>query len=62
MWKTERDPVKILADWLTTEKLADRAALDKIYAEVDAEIKNAVKFAIDAPYPGVDKVDQDIYA
>jgi pyruvate dehydrogenase E1 component alpha subunit len=62
MWKTERDPVKILADWLTAEKLADRAALDKIYAEVDAEIKEAVKFAIDAPYPSVDKVDQDVYA
>jgi len=62
MWKTERDPVKILADWLTAEKLADRAALDKIYAEADAEVKEAVKFAIDAPYPSVDKVDQDVYA
>ena len=29
---------------------------------VDAEVKRAVKFAIDAPYPGLDKVDQDIYA
>ena len=62
MWKTERDPVKILADWLVAEKLADRAALDKIHADVDDEVKRAVKFAIDAPYPGVDKVDQDIYA
>src|SRR5215831_4180031 len=62
MWKTERDPVKILADWLAAEKLADREALDKIYAEVDAEVKRAVKFAIDAPYPSVDKVDQDVYA
>jgi pyruvate dehydrogenase E1 component alpha subunit len=62
MWKTERDPVKILAEWLTAEKLADRTALDQIDKEVDAEVRRAVKFAIDAPYPGVDKVDQDIYA
>jgi acetoin:2,6-dichlorophenolindophenol oxidoreductase subunit alpha len=62
MWKTQRDPVKVFAEWLTTEKLADRAALDQIEKEVDAEIKRAVKFAIDAPYPSLDKVDQDIYA
>jgi pyruvate dehydrogenase E1 component alpha subunit len=62
LWKTQRDPVKVLADWLTSEKLADRAALDQIEKEVDAEVKRAVKFAIDAPYPGLDKVDQDIYA
>jgi pyruvate dehydrogenase E1 component alpha subunit len=62
MWKTERDPVKILADYLLSEKMADRSALDRIYAEVEAEVQKAVKFAIDAPYPGVDEVDQDIYA
>ena len=62
LWKTQRDPVKVLADWLISEKLADRAALDQIEKEVDAEVKRAVKFAIDAPYPSMDKVDQDIYA
>ncbi|HEY2382393.1 MAG TPA: thiamine pyrophosphate-dependent dehydrogenase E1 component subunit alpha [Terriglobia bacterium] len=62
MWKTQRDPVKMLADWLISEKLADRAALDKMHAEVEAEVKKAVKFAIDAPYPGVDEVHDDIYA
>jgi pyruvate dehydrogenase E1 component alpha subunit len=62
MWKSERDPVKVLAGWLISEKVADRAALDQIDKEVEAEVKRAVKFAIDAPYPGLDKVDQDIYA
>jgi acetoin:2,6-dichlorophenolindophenol oxidoreductase subunit alpha len=61
-WKTQRDPVKNLGDWLIAEKLADRAALDRIYSEVDAEMKAAVKFAVDAPYPGTDEVDDDIYA
>ena len=62
LWKTQRDPVKVLADWLISEKLADRPALDQIENEIDAEVKRAVKFAIDAPYPSLDKVDQDIYA
>ena len=62
MWKTERDPVKIASDWLTAEKLADRAALDQIRAEVEAEVEKAVAFAVDAAYPTPDKVDQDIYA
>ena len=61
-WKTERDPVKNFAERLIAEKVADRAGLDKIYAEVEAEIKSAVQFAIDAPYPSVDEVDDDIYA
>ena len=62
MWKTDRDPVKIAADRLTAEKVADRAALDQMRAEVEAEVQKAVAFAIDAPYPTPDKVDQDIYA
>ena len=37
-------------------------ALEKIQAEIQAEVDTAVKFAIDAPYPAPDKVDQDVYA
>jgi acetoin:2,6-dichlorophenolindophenol oxidoreductase subunit alpha len=61
-WKTERDPIRIMSDWLVSEKLADRAALDQMYQEVQAEIAAAVKFAIDAPYPNPDEVDEDVYA
>lgn len=61
-WKTERDPVKLMLDWLTTEKVADRAQLDLIQNEVTAEVEKAVQFAMAAPYPALDKVDQDVYA
>jgi len=61
-WKTDRDPLRIMGDWLISEGQADRAALDQIHAEVKAEIAGAVKFALDAPYPSPDKVDQDVYA
>ncbi len=61
-WKTERDPLKLLADWLTGQGLADSAKLSLIHAEVDAEMKKAVEFALAAPYPRVEEVGQDVYA
>ena len=41
---------------------SDRAQLDQIQAEVQSEVDKAVEFAVAAPYPNVDKVDQDVYA
>jgi TPP-dependent pyruvate/acetoin dehydrogenase alpha subunit len=61
-WKTKRDPIKNLADWLITEKLADAASVGAIETELRAEMKAAVEFAIAAPYPGVEEVEQDVYA
>ena len=62
MWKTERDPIKVLGDWLTAQNLADRARFDQIHAEVKSEVEKAVQFAMAAPYPSPDKVGQDVYA
>jgi acetoin:2,6-dichlorophenolindophenol oxidoreductase subunit alpha len=61
-WKTERDPIKVLGDWLVSQNLAGREQFDQIYGEVKAEVDTAVQFAIAAPYPSPDKVDHDIYA
>ena len=61
-WKTGRDPLKIISEAILADKIADRAALDKIQSEVKAEIDKAVQFAMAAPYPSADKVDQDVYA
>jgi TPP-dependent pyruvate/acetoin dehydrogenase alpha subunit len=61
-WKTERDPIKLLADWLREQSLADSAQFSRIHSEVESEIKKAVEFAVAAPYPGVAEVEQDVYA
>ena len=61
-WKSTRDPIRTLADWLLAEKLADRLSLDRIQSEVAAEMEAAVRFAVNAPYPSPEEVDQDIYA
>jgi len=62
LWKTERDPITLFSAWLIEQKIADRTRLDQIKSEVEAEMKKAVQFAMESPYPAVDKVDQDIYA
>ncbi len=61
-WMAERDPIKGLGDWLIEQNLADSALLDRIQSEVRSEIETAVKFAIAAPYPGPEEVEQDVYA
>jgi pyruvate dehydrogenase E1 component alpha subunit len=61
-WLTERDPIKLLADWLIQQKLAATPELERIQSEVNAEMKAAVEFAIAAPYPPINQVDQDVYA
>jgi acetoin:2,6-dichlorophenolindophenol oxidoreductase subunit alpha len=61
-WKAERDPIKVLSDWLLKEKLAAQTQLDETQARAKSEIDAAVAFALQAPYPSTDKVGEDVYA
>src|SRR5262252_8045561 len=61
-WKAERDPIKLHGNWLIDRACADSSTLDRITTEARAEMEAAVKFAVGAPYPGTDQVDEDIYA
>ncbi len=62
LWKTERDPLKIMTAWLTANRVADATWLDRAHSEIQAEIENAVQFALAAPYPAPEKVVEDVYA
>ena len=61
-WVSDRDPIKLLHQWLTEQGLADPSRLEQIRNEVAAEIHKAVEFAINAPYPSTDQVEDDVYA
>jgi TPP-dependent pyruvate/acetoin dehydrogenase alpha subunit len=61
-WAGERDPLKILAQSLTSEGAADAAALDRMEEEVRTEISDGVRFALEAPYPGPEEVMMHVYA
>ncbi len=61
-WKTERDPITLLGQWLTEQGIADTDTLDQMTQEARAEIETAVDFALNAPFPDTSEVDQDVYA
>ena len=61
-WKAERDPIRLLAEWLIAQKLATRQALADIDSEVQGEIEAAVRFAVAAPYPDPAEVEEEVYA
>jgi pyruvate dehydrogenase E1 component alpha subunit len=61
-WKTKRDPLKLLAQRLKKDKMADEATLGKIQNEIQSQIEAAVQFALDAPYPDLSEVNKHVYA
>ena len=62
VWRSERDPLKILARWLVERKLADAQTLEEIDRRVREEVTAGVQFALEAPYPDLSEVDQHVYA
>jgi pyruvate dehydrogenase E1 component alpha subunit len=62
LWVSERDPIKNFGTWMIEQKIADAALLDRIHSEIKSEMQAAVDFAIAAPYPTLEEVDQDVYA
>jgi pyruvate dehydrogenase E1 component alpha subunit len=61
-WMSQRDPIRLLADWLIAAQQADGAVLERIDQEVRREVEAAVAFALAAPYPDVSEVDHHVYA
>ena len=61
-WISERDPVRILGEWLIEQRLADQARLDQISLELTSEMHAAVESALAAPYPDPAEAEGDVYA
>ena len=60
-WRTDRDPLKLLSEWMLTEGLAEAKIFEQIEAEVKSEVDAGVEFALNAPYPNEIEVDQHVY-
>jgi pyruvate dehydrogenase E1 component alpha subunit len=61
-WMTKHDPITSLGELLLSQGQTDQGMLDRIRAEVKAQVEAAVQFAIDAPYPEVREVTENVYA
>ena len=56
-WARERDPIALLA-----ARLGDEDGIERLRERVEAEIADAVEYALAAPYPEPDEVTEDVYA
>jgi pyruvate dehydrogenase E1 component alpha subunit len=61
-WKMQRDPLKLMADWLAAQGLVDKGTFEQIEQKVRAEVEAGEAFALNAPYPDPSEVEQDVYA
>lgn len=61
-WKAQRDPIKLLAKWLVEQGIADGATFERIEQKVQAEVEAGEQFALNAPFPDPDEVEEDVYA
>jgi pyruvate dehydrogenase E1 component alpha subunit len=61
-WKTRRDPLKRLSGWLVENRMADAGLFEQIEQSVLAEISAAVEYALNAPFPAPEEVNQHVYA
>jgi acetoin:2,6-dichlorophenolindophenol oxidoreductase subunit alpha len=62
LWKTERDPLKILSGWLLEYQMADEGIFEQIENSVNTEVQAAVTFALNAPFPAPEEVSKHVYA
>ena len=61
-WRTHRDPIQLLEQWLLANQLTDESTLRLIEEEVRSEAEKAVQFALNAPYPDPGEVSLYVYA
>ena len=60
-WKENRDPITILGDWITKEGIATTEELSEIRDRIKTDAKEAVDYALAAPYPDGSEVDMHVY-
>ena len=61
-WKENRDPIKIMGQWLASEGIASQSELKVISDTIYIEANDAVEYALAAAYPDVSEVTMHVYA
>ncbi|HSB03526.1 MAG TPA: thiamine pyrophosphate-dependent enzyme [Anaerolineales bacterium] len=60
-WRNERDPLKLLSDWLIENRMADAGIFEQIDGQVQSEVESAVQYALEAPFPAPEEVSKHVY-
>src|SRR3954447_12712081 len=57
LWRTERDPIELLA-----ARIGDDGAINRLREQVEAEVADAVAYALSAPFPDPGEVTNHVFA
>jgi pyruvate dehydrogenase E1 component alpha subunit len=60
-WK-KKDPIPRFREYLADNGVLKAEGADKIDAEIAQEIEDAVKFALESPYPSPEEAGEDVFA
>jgi TPP-dependent pyruvate/acetoin dehydrogenase alpha subunit len=60
-WRSSRDPIQLLREWMREHGYADDAELGRIDERVAVEVEEGERFAIAAAYPDASEVDRHVY-
>jgi pyruvate dehydrogenase E1 component alpha subunit len=61
-WREQRDPIALHGAWLLEQGLAGEDDLAAAELRVRSAVEAGVAFALAAPYPAAEEVDQHVYA
>ena len=57
LWVTARDPIQLLAS-----RIGDDAEIARLRGQVEAEVAEAVRYALNAPFPDPSEVTNHVFA
>ncbi len=60
-WK-RKDPIKTFERWLTDKGILTQPWAEKLEAELQGEVEDAVKFANESPFPDLEEASKDVYS
>jgi pyruvate dehydrogenase E1 component alpha subunit len=58
----KKDPIPRFASKLINDKVATESELQEIDKRLEQEIEDAVRFAVESPYPDVSETFEDVWA
>ena len=60
-WMENKDPIKLLGDYMRRRKVATQKKLDTLQEQIEQEILEAIEFAKEAPLPPPEQAYEDLY-
>jgi TPP-dependent pyruvate/acetoin dehydrogenase alpha subunit len=61
-WWNDRDPLKLMNSWLSSQMAVPASVFTEIERKVSGEIARGVEFAINTPFPDASEVHDHVYA